>query len=244
MAEVGGTELDEFTITFRREVVFYLRKLINDQEPVTVMFNEGRELLLTLLLDLDEESNSLVFDLGANETTNEALLNCASAQFVANPLGVRNQFHASQIGSTDYEGRPAFVTEIPERFLRLQRREYFRLHLSLARRISCRLQLPLDARTVEMLVIDIGLGGVALDTCTQESLLEAGQCLRDVALNLGGFGILRVDMEVCHVESSGLGGRGTLRAGCRFLGLNQRQENELQRFITQIQCEERPGGKR
>lgn len=233
------TDVDAFTITFRREIVFYLNKLINDQEPVTVMFNDGEELLLTMLLDLDDAAGRLVFDWGGSERVNQCLLKASHAYFVANPVGVRNQFMTGRIEQTTYQGRPAFVTRLPEKFVRLQRREFFRLTLPIARRIPCVLRLGEEARKLDLSVLDIGLGGVGFEARNDGLPVEIGQLVPNVAIDLGKFGALRVDLEIRYIRQPNPETKKPGKLGCRFVSLNSRQENDLQRFITQVQGEDR-----
>lgn len=230
---------DAFTITFRREIVFYLNKLINDREPVTVMFNDGDDILLTMLLDLDDDEGRLVFDWGGSEQVNQSLLKASHAYFVANPVGVRNQFMTGRIEQTTYQGRPAFVTQMPEKFVRLQRREYFRLALPLSRRIPCVLRLGEEGRKLDSSVLDIGLGGVGFETRGDELPVELGQVIAGVAIDLGKFGSLRVDLEVRYIRQPNPEAKKPGKLGCSFVSLNSRQENDLQRFITQVQGEDR-----
>ena len=97
----SDADIDSFTITSRSEIVFYLHQLINDQEPLSVMFEEGRESMLTIALDLSEEKNQLILDWGGSEETNKRLLKAGSTSFVANPLGVRNLFQTAG-GDADF----------------------------------------------------------------------------------------------------------------------------------------------
>lgn len=233
------TDVDAFTITFRREIVFYLNKLINDQEPVTVMFNDGDEILLTMLLDLDDQGNELIFDWGGSERVNQSLLKASHAHFVANPVGVRNQFMTGGVWETTYQKRPAFATRIPEKFVRLQRREFFRQSLPISRRIPCTLRIGDDGRKLDLTVLDIGLGGVGFELRGELGDLSIGQVIPGATIELGKFGALRVDLEVRFIREPNGDTKKPGKLGCRFVSLNSRQENDLQRFITQIQVDDR-----
>lgn len=46
-------ELEKFTTNNRREILFYLHQLINDVERVSVIFKDGKETVLTVLLDIN-----------------------------------------------------------------------------------------------------------------------------------------------------------------------------------------------
>lgn len=231
--------IESFTIIFRREIIFYLRQLINEGERVSVMFDDGHESLLTVLLEVDEDENTLIFDWGGSENTNRRLLKSPRAFFVANPLGVRNQFAVNEVWETSYNNRPAFATRIPERFVRLQRREYFRLTLPITRRPQCSFCAGEAQTKWHMAVVDIGLGGVALESQATTLPFEIGQLVPNVTIDLGKPGKLELTMEVRYVGFVSRGQKQAARLGCKFVKLNPIQEHELQRFVTQVQREER-----
>lgn len=239
MANDNDDNLESFAITFRREIVFYLRQLINDGERINVIFDEGRETLLTVLLDVDEEANTVIFDWGGSEAANRKLLNASRVFFVANPQGVRNQFITTRVTETSYKKRPAFATTIPDKYVRLQRREFFRLHLPVTQRRPCTFKFGDDPKVWEMLVVDIGLGGVGLE-CQAASLpMELGQTIKGAIIDLGKFGKLQVDLEIRFKGTTTRGNKELSRLGTHFVRLSNAQENELQRFVTFVQREER-----
>ncbi len=231
--------IEAFTITFRREIVFYLRQLINDGERVTVMFDEGRENLLTVLIDVNDEKDMLIFDWGGSASTNRKLLESKRAFFIANPLGVRNQFITDHVWETSYKKRPAFATRIPQKFIRLQRREFFRLTLPITQRRPCSFNIGEPPTNWDMTVVDIGLGGLALEAQVQTLPFELGQILPRVRIDLGTHGKLEVDLEIRYLGTVSRGQKQLGRLGCHFVKLSHAQENEVQRFVTQIQREER-----
>lgn len=231
--------VDAFKITFRREIVFYLRQLINDGELINVTFDGGRESMTTVLLDVDEETDTIVFDWGADEAMNQRLLKSPRTYFIATPQGVRNQFSAPRVWQVSYEKRPAFATTIPTTYVRMQRRDYFRLSLPVTQRRPCFFRAGDAATQWQMSVIDIGLGGVGLESQDAALPFERGQKIQRATVDLGKYGKLDVDMIVRFVGSVARGPREVGRLGCEFVKLMPAQENDLQRFITQVQREER-----
>jgi c-di-GMP-binding flagellar brake protein YcgR len=230
---------DAFKITFRREIVFYLRQLINDGELMNVTFDSGRESMVTVLLDVDEDADTVIFDWGANEGVNNRLLQSPRTFFIANPQGVRNQFSSSRVWQVTYKKRPAFATAIPKTFVRMQRRDFFRLSLPVTQRRPCSFRAGEAAKQWQMSVIDIGLGGVGLEC--QEAVLpfERGEKIERATIDLGKYGKLDVDMFVRFIGSVSRGPKEVGRLGCEFVKLGPAQENDLQRFVTQVQREER-----
>jgi c-di-GMP-binding flagellar brake protein YcgR len=231
-------ELEKFSTTHRREILFYLHQLINDGERVSVVFDEGNEMFLTVLLAVDEAHNRLIFDWGGSEETNQKLLASERNFFVCAPHGVRNQFLVGAVRETAYQQRRAFVTQLPERYTRLQRREFFRLVLPLTRRPLC--SLPLDeGKPLQLPVIDISIGGIALETPTASPPFEIGQRIPEVSIEFKDGHALRVALEVRDVGPLQRGNKIVGRVGCCFTELSHHDEHLLQRFITDVQREER-----
>ncbi len=231
--------IDAYTLDYRPEIISNLRQLIAHGERVNVMFDEGRETLLTVLLQVDEEADAVIFDWGGSESSNRRLLASPRTFFVASPHGVRNQFVGSRVWETSYEGRPAFATPIPHKYVRLQRREFFRLTMPVTRRPLCRFRAGETEVQWEMAVIDIGLGGVGLESHIERLPFEIGQIIQGATIDLDKFGMLEANLDVRYVDHIERGRKHASRLGCHFVKLSRGQEYELQRFVTHIQREER-----
>ena len=231
-------ELEKFSTDHRREILFYLRQLVNDSERVSVVFNEGGEMFLTVLLAIDETQGQLIFDWGGSEETNQKLLKSERNFFVCTPHGVRNQFMTGAVREIAHQGRRAFVTHLPQRYTRLQRREFFRLVLPLTRRPLCSLPQG-EAKPIQLPVVDISIGGVALESPSSTPPLEIGQCVPGAVIVFKDGSRLEVKLEVRNVSQLQRGNKLVGRIGCRFIDLSHHDEHVLQRFITDVQREER-----
>ncbi|HEX8962843.1 MAG TPA: flagellar brake protein [Rhodocyclaceae bacterium] len=239
MTSILQDSADAFKITFRREIVFYLRQLINDGELVSVTFDAGQQSMVTVLLDVDEESDAVIFDWGADEAVNQFLLKSARTYFIASPQGVRNQFSSSRVWQVSFKGRKAFATAIPTSYIRMQRRDFFRLSLPVTQRRPCYFRAGDAATQWQMSVIDVGLGGVGLESPQPVLPFERGQKIERATIDLGKYGRLDIDMIVRFIGSVARGPKEVGRLGCEFVRLKPAQENDLQRFITQVQRDER-----
>jgi flagellar brake protein len=236
---VTQENLDDYTITFRREIVFYLHQLINDGDRVSIMFNEGREALLTVLLDVDEEANRLVFDWGGSEDSNQRFLKSERNIFVTSPQGIRNQFTTGPAREITYKKRRAFAVALPEKYIRLQRREFFRLVLPMTRRPPCRVSLGPQDQEYLFSVIDIGIGGVGLESPATSLPLGIGEIMKGAMIDFKGATVMRLDLEVRYLGQLTRGNHQVGHIGSRFVKLSAAQEHELQKFITQVQREEK-----
>lgn len=235
---ISAEELEKFTTDNRREILFYLHQLVNDGERVSVIFAGGNETVLTVLLHVDEAEDRLIFDWGGSEISNRKLLQSERNHFVCMPGGVRNQFATGGVRETTFRKRAAFVTRIPKSYTRLQRREYFRLILPMTRRPTCGVAPP-EGQAMELSVVDISIGGIAAELAGATLPFEIGQVLSRARIELKGIGTLEVDLEVRNRSEVTRGGKTNGRIGCRFVKLSHAMENQLQRFITEVQREER-----
>ena len=230
--------LDGFTITFRREILFYLHQLINDSDQISAVFNEGKDTILTMLLDVDEDAGTLILDWGSNDELNKRFLASERNFFIATPQGIRNQFMTGKPRQVKYKGRPAFAVNLPKKYVRLQRRDYFRLVLPMTQRPKCTIPLP-GGSTLAATVLDIGLGGLGLDVAADSLPCSSGDMISGARIELKNFGDLRMGFQIRHVEKIIRGGKKITRMGCQFDHLSPAQESLLQKYITQVQREER-----
>lgn len=231
--------LEEYTLTSRREILFYLHQLINDGERISVVFDEGRETLLTVLLHVNDEKGTLIFDWGGSETANRRLLNSERNFFICAPQGIRNQFITGRIVETTYKGSKAFATQIPAKYVRLQRRQFFRLVLPMTQRLQCTLPGAGEGQKMVFQAMDIGIGGIGIETPSANPPFELGQVIKGVEVDMKNFGVLTVEAEVRFVGTVQRGNKQAGRLGCLFVKLTPAQEHQLQKFITHVQREER-----
>jgi c-di-GMP-binding flagellar brake protein YcgR len=68
---------------------------------------------------------------------------------------------------------------------------------------------------------------------------EIGQVIPRATIDLGKYGKLEMDLVVRFVGAVTRGHKHAGRLGCQFVKLTNPQENDLQRFVTQVQREER-----
>ncbi|MDP1606865.1 MAG: flagellar brake protein [Rhodocyclaceae bacterium] len=235
---ISADELERFTTRNPREIHFYLHQLINDGERVSVNFSEGKETELTMLLDINADENMLIFDWGGSETANRNLMQSERNFFACAPHGVKNQFVCGEVYETIFRKRRAFATRVPAHYTRLQRREFFRLALPMTLRPSCIIQQE-GSPTLQLSVVDISIGGIAAELSGSQLAYEIGQTLPRVQIDLKGVGLLDVALDVRNKTAVQRGGKTSDRIGCRLINLTHAMENQLQRFITDVQREER-----
>lgn len=229
-------DLGQYWLESRTEVVQILRSLNNHADSLAVYFDQGRNFILTALLDVRPAQETFVFDLGSQAEMNERLLKSERLLFVGMQDGIRVQWSTGPAAKTQFGGSPAFVAWLPEAVLRLQRRDYFRAVVPLS--LDARAHLPAVQSGREGLRIhDISVGGVCV--IANEALARAQVLDRfdDCTLSLGEpLGDLRVAVEVRHLTPVNLrGGRVETRVGLRYLDLAAADQARLQRFLVKVE---------
>lgn len=230
--------LDDYSFTRKRDIVYHLRQLVDNGDQVSISFNDGRETILSILLDVNETDGNLIVDWGSSEAVNKRFLASDRNFFVATPHGIRHQFICGKPHQILIKNRPAFSVALPKKYIRLQRRDFFRLTLPITLRPAFRVALNGDDE-LEGAVTDIGIGGMAIEVAEATVRCEVGDKLPAARISLKNADVLRADIEIRYKAKARRGSKLVTRLGCRFTQLEPAQEQLLQKYITNVQRDER-----
>jgi len=226
------------------EIQFVLRALTKSADLITAYFNEGNDFLLTALLAVDDAD--IVLDYGASEEMNRKALIARKLGLIATHERVKVQFSVSGVEQTVHEGRPAFRAPLPDKLLRLQRREYYRLTAPVAHPLKCELTLLQEdgeRRKVEAQVVDISGGGIAVMTAPSGFEFSVGQHFESCALELPDIGTVRAELQVRNVSDITLrNGSRIKRYGCQFMNLSGPMVTMVERYIMRVERERKARG--
>ncbi|KAF0812851.1 Flagellar brake protein YcgR [Andreprevotia sp. IGB-42] len=232
-----GADIAPYRLENPLEVGAVLRQLASRGDFITVYFNEGQRFLLSRVLEVDIKGRTFCFDWGGQEATNRALLQSGRKLFVAMPDGVKVQFSVNDVSQQDFEGKPAFMSPFPADLIKLQRREFFRLETPLGKPYKASFTLP-DGSRHAINLHDLSLGGVGLSASAKDGvLIDLGQTLPQVQMDLGSGGVLVADLEVRSKRAYHTNLGEQFHIGCRFVNLSRAAEANLQRLMAQLERE-------
>jgi len=233
-------DLSKYTLVSQIEIVHHLKAIAKSGYMVTVFSNKGKTFILTRLLDVDHKKQTMVFDWGSDEATNQQLLSSERNVFVCSPDGVKTQFITGQVKQISYEGKPAFEAPLPDQVIKLQRREFFRIRTPIGNPLLCAIN-DFPGAPLELAVFDISLGGLALWLPDMGMAgFDIGTCYHDCHVELKPFGHLHCALEVRHrLPLQMRNGQDALRIGCTFINLPTQMENLIQRYVGQLERERR-----
>lgn len=238
LPETDVASLRSYEVTTRAEVLALLRALRDKRALVTAYVGRGLEFLVTSVIGVHPEFEELTFGLGKDATLNRRLLSAKNIVFVATLDQVKLQFAAERAELIEADGESAFRVRIPDAVLRLQRRNYFRVHTPLARPLVCRAPSPGRlGEIVDLTVLDISCGGFGVWVDPGRLDAYPGLVLDNCTLDLPEVATLELTVEIRHVADIRRVGRPRKRLGCRFLNADGPTSTLLQRYVNRAERE-------
>jgi c-di-GMP-binding flagellar brake protein YcgR len=228
----------KYRIHARVEIAFILRAIVKSSALVTAYFGSGKDFIVTAILDVDADAESIIIDSGSNPVLNERLLRGQQLSLVSSQDGVKVEFEVEQIEAMSFEGRLAFRLPFPDSLLKLQRREFYRLAAPLLNPLKC--QIPTATGMADTVVGDISLGGVSLMGEHEGLDLQLGTIYANCRILLPELGVIQTKLMVRNSFPMTLrNGAVIKRTGCAFLDLPSSQQAMIQRYIIRLERDRR-----
>ncbi|MBL8512270.1 MAG: flagellar brake protein [Betaproteobacteria bacterium] len=243
LPEPVTADLAAYQIQLRLSVLDNLKALIAQQSPVTLYFKRDTHFVVTHLLDISPQGDSLIFDQGGDASANHQLLQATDITAVTFLDHIKLQFTADRVENISYQQKPAFRIPVPKSLLRLQRRDAYRARTPLVR--SPMLMLPTEMvaepeRALRVRVVDISCTGLAFVALAEQPPLADGMELHKCRLYLELEDPIDLDMQIRHLCAYKDGfGRQMLRAGCFMSRLGHGAEMSIQRYINYLEVQKR-----
>ena len=231
-----STDDSRYLVTNRLEIIRIMRGLAQRNELVSAFFNNGKDLLLTSVLAVYPEIDTVVLDCGSNNDLNQRILRAEKIIFVTALDKVKVQFISQGIEPSNFENKPAFVVPLPAQVLQLQRREYYRLTTPVVNPLKCKVPLG-EGRIEEFPIIDISAGGIGVILANSIALpLKVGSVYPGCRIELPGVGTLELSLGIQSLfEITLKNGAKSMRSGCQFVNLHASMESLIQRYILRLE---------
>ncbi|AHM72565.1 flagellar brake protein [Yersinia hibernica] len=229
---------ENFLKTNKLAICAILRDLRKNDTAVMVMHARGQ--FISRILDVVAETNQFIFDFGSVTHENIAALAANQLTIIAEPTGAKIEFSCSPLKEIKYLSLPAFSTSIPDSLYFIQRREYFRVNIPQWPAYYCAGKFA-DGSKFSYTLADVSLGGMGVYAVKGgEFPLQGCGILRDVSVDLCGFGIFKLDLQFIRaIDKQVVNNKGeTLtmqRLSFKFSRLSPIQEKGLQRAIFELE---------
>ncbi|MCK9285131.1 MAG: flagellar brake protein [Rhodocyclaceae bacterium] len=233
------SDYGEYLLRTRNEIRSVLKALVEHVAQITIFFNEGKDLLLTTLVAIEERG--LIFDFGASSEMNRKAQEVGKLFCITSLEKVKVQFILRGLKKIDYQGGPAFLADYPDAVLRLQRREYYRLTMPVTRPLKCLIPLPAvggEHKHLEVHVVDISGGGMAIVIPPDSLPLVEGTEFTGCTIDLPDVGTVTATVRILSVfEITLRSGAHLRRSGCEFVKLLPQMATLIQRYIIKVERE-------
>ncbi|MFK7975484.1 MAG: flagellar brake protein [Halioglobus sp.] len=231
--------LDQYRTRAKREIVSNLLDLSRSIEPLTILFDSGKQSFPTTIIAVISDNTEVVIERASREELNQKLLTLNKGTVIGQPEGIRLRFLIEDIRADEYEGESVLITPIPKEHYRMQRRRYFRIDTLIRAPIKITIAPP-DKPEFTLSVGNISTGGLRLDDPGQELTCKAGEILRGCTLKIPDVEPFSIDLRVSgSYTKKKSNGHVIHYAGCEFRELNRKQEHEIQKYINTVQLAER-----
>lgn len=235
--EAESAQLEACAVYSPSDISATLRRLRDERALVTVYCDGGPDFAVTGLLDVRRDEHRLVFDYAADGHANRQIGRAQRLVFVGFSGQVKIQFTTGAAVAVQAGGLPAWCAHLPDRLIRLQRREAFRAHLPIGRPALAQ-WVGEHGRAHQARVADISIGGVRLLLDPAHATPPASGLIERCALALPDTAPLLLDLVVRHVTPA-RGARAEATWGCEFSRISPGAEMQVQRYIQQLQLEAR-----
>ena len=233
---------EKYLVTKKKAIVQKLGMLAQKKCLITAQFSDGKNPLLTLILDVLKDKNLVILDYGPSESTNKKILGAKNIKFASQYEGVKTSFSTKKIVKAKYQGQPVFALPIPDAVLWLQRREFYRVKVPRGEPVRCQISLD-DDNTADYSVLDIGVGGIGIldqQFSFGKRKGDVGSQLKDCNLVLPEAGEHEVTLEVrYHVPIDKHNRSEGQRVGFAFRELTYAAEAKIQQYMHTIELQKR-----
>jgi c-di-GMP-binding flagellar brake protein YcgR len=228
----------EFSIYSRNEINTILRTINARNTRSALYYSDGKRFVLTMLLAASEEG--IWIDPPTTKLDNHNLLSCNEIIFVSTHDQAKVQFASNEAQQGTYEGNDAIFLPRPEKLLRLQRRDFYRLAAGSKNPLKCVFKPTINLRHFkhEAVIMDISVGGVSLVRPETALSLSPGLTYQNCEIMLPNIGTLTATVEIkSEFEIIGRNGKKIRRAGCAFVKPDGHATSLLQRYVTHMQLD-------
>jgi c-di-GMP-binding flagellar brake protein YcgR len=233
---IGDPENEEFLVHSRSSIASILRNLMRENRTISAYLPISGDMVATTILHVDADKNMVIVEPARDAKLNHIFSDTRDVLFDLKHNNVILQFVAPHTQPARFNGHAAVFIELPDKLLRLQRREFFRVAATITNEnVTCILK-DKDGSSYTVEVEDLSLGGIG--ATVEENTLPTKQfkTFRDCQLRIPGFGTLNIDLQVRNCfEKTLSSGKRVVRLGLSYVDLPSDKENLLQKYVNKLQ---------
>jgi c-di-GMP-binding flagellar brake protein YcgR len=231
-------EEEKYLLRGAREIGLVLQSLIDKRALVSAYISPRNHTFPTALISVSPEEGTLLIDGSANDAINRSVAQAHHLTCVSQRDRIHIQFRLTGLAPALADGPIAFRADIPDRVLKLQRREFYRLQTSVSEPVVCSIptaQSDVRSEYEDLRVLDISGGGIAVVVPQGHPLFKPFRELEGCLLKLPDVDPIPVQLSVRNLfRQLNQNGTEIWRAGCQFTSLPRGADVLVQRYIFRL----------
>lgn len=227
----------EFAVTSRREIQALLRNICTQKSRILVQAG-GRPITWVTAVACD--GDTLILDRSLTREQNDSIMQAGVVAFATSLDNIRIVFDSSRLREVDYQGEPAFALDVPERMIRLQRREFYRVATPVIYPVLVSIAVPKAAEgaPIAFSLADISCGGICLLDNQLTLGANVGRVYARCRIELPEVGVVTTGLQVRNTATTTLlNNRTNSRFGCQFVDISSAHLSMVQRYVTRRECD-------
>jgi len=234
LGDDGQQDWAPFRVDNGAEIGILLRQLRDTGTPMVLSAPAGAA-MVTELWSVDTEQRRVNFTADDNSPALQQLVDADEAVAVGYLDSIKLQFDLHGLLLVRGARSVALQARLPSAMYRFQRRSAYRVRTLERHAPTARLRHPaIPEMQLALRVIDVSIGGCALQLPADVPALEPGLTLHGVQLELDADTRFKATVQIQHLSSLSSAGEH-LRVGCEWRSLDRDSQRALQRYIDQTQ---------
>jgi c-di-GMP-binding flagellar brake protein YcgR len=223
----------------QKQIIQILNDLAKYHDMLKISFNN--DTCLTNVISVDANNHAVYLDIGIDEAFNNRLLASHHVVFSKDD-GIRIKWTSAHVSLATLKDGKAIKIALPQKLMRLQRREFFRLTTPIVNPVPCIIPISDEAnpdagRVLELILVDVSLGGVgAIVADPLDKLLVIGESFNQCKINFPEVGETSLTLQVRNITPITLkDGVIKHRIGLQFVSPSRGNEGLINRYTYNLE---------
>lgn len=232
---------EQYLVHNSKEIIQILTDISKSKSMLKVSFNHGADECLTTIIAVDIKNHAVYLDIGLDDAFNIRLLANHHVIFSKDD-GVRIKWVSAHITAVTLHDGKAIKITLPQKMLRLQRREFFRLATPIVNPVPCQIPIvdednPDIERLIELTLADVSLGGIAaIASDPLDPLFVLGANFDKCKISFPDVGVTSLTLQMRNITSLTLkDGSIKHRIGFQFIEPSRGNEGLINRYTYNLE---------
>ncbi len=230
---------EQFIVQNQKQIIQILNELAKHHEMLKISFSH--DTCLTNVISVDAHNHVVYLDIGIDDAFNDRLLASHHVIFSKDD-GIRLKWTSAQLTLATLKDGKAIKIALPQKLMRLQRREFFRLATPIVNPVPCIIPIPNvenpdEDRALELTLVDVSLGGVGVIAANPlDEVLVIGANFDKCRINFPEVGETNLTLQVRNITPVTMkDGATKYRVGLQFISPSRGNEGLINKYTFNLE---------